>query len=435
MKKVLICFSVVLLVFACTLPTSIEVRAKPELTIPASVDLGDKFSDIFQELKNSFESMDNSDFKILECNNVDTLTYVLYLPLVTELDSQDILKDIIYDTTLPPGTPDLPLNSDFFDGIKDLLPPGMQDDFENAVEDAEFVLEQDYLLYTSDSEGQQNSIQFTDLPDFISGFQFSGIKAKFFINGSEMVDTLKIEIEIGNPGGTVETSVEVNGRSGDVTGFNEAWTNCPWTAIPAGGTELGLQDLVNNRLNMAVPDDLVFKYRVLMEEGKTFKREWFEDANFQAELVIWFPFQLSARTGGAVIEFPDQDEMFGSDDLFGRSVDEEDPITESIKSMSISIKLKDGTTNPLKNGRLIFKNGNGNIYKEITFGNKSFDIDFDEAFMKKINEPVNIPLIPEMSVFFPAGSTLSVPRDFKFELTGLSFKASLSMKKNFSDLF
>ncbi|MDR0472510.1 MAG: hypothetical protein LBH43_02395, partial [Treponema sp.] len=423
MKKFGICLLVtltVLAVFACTLPTYVEIKASPELTFPAVSDFGEKFVEIMREKMIPSSEVD-MEYKILECDNskLDTMTCVVYSSLIgPEQDSrlQEVLNDFWNDVLQ--GVPEDQVSDNFL--LRDVV--GFIPDMGIPVID--------------NKSGDPISITMENFADFMEGFIFTSLDSKVYADGTDIIECLDVYIHLLNNDGTTLTTTKIT-RKDKLSGIDTAWETCPWPEIPDWGNDI---DGVDQKMNTL--EDLKFRYEVFLDEDATKGqlREWKDSSQIRSELIIWFPFDFIAGPNGADFKIPD---VFSADeDVFGRTKDKTDDlaaeITASIKSLQLQIRMK---KNPFEDGILFVESGkdgkDGEVGKgaksgplEFKFDETSFIMDFTEAKLKKVNETV--PFIPQLRARFEEGGHLNVPREFK--TTELYFKARIDYKKKISEL-
>jgi len=409
-----ICF-VILAVFACTLPSTLEVRGTPEMEIYGTGNYGQQFEEMFSEIRKSFEEQDVEGFQFFECNNTQYMAFILYLPLIKEDELAEI-NDKLKDPTLLGD-----MENELGLSVPDSLLPD------------EFILGHDYELAT----GNAKDIKLAEFPDFMKDFEFSGINAKIYVHGTDIVESLGIDVYLDDitfgappniiPPGTQDPDVEISGPT-DPFNFDDNIKNIGGinyytkSSLPNGGHSVSVQDIINNGENVQ------FSYRAYLKKDNKFKKEWLEDdadIHVQAELVIMLPLLLKVKNqNGATINFPKD---FGDKDIFGRDEGEnaDNSLYESI--LELTLKMTNATNLPLLGWKLIINNSEGkpSFHKEITIYHEKLEFIFSEDEMKKINKEV-IPFIPDISILVPPNATLGIPRIPTFFLKSLYFKAKIS---------
>jgi hypothetical protein len=346
-------FLIFSVLFACQIPTAIEVRGTPELRFSAKMDIVNLFT---EELKKSFES---SEFKLLQCVNTNNFTYLAYRELYNEqLDATDLPEDFKY---VIPGTA--------LDGPKNLINP---------------------------DPGDSKNIPFSGLEFILDGFSFYNAKSFVFISGSDLIKKLKLEVSVND---VIETENVFDIDKGTVSNCdtNEYFKSTP----PSGGHQIVMP---------LDGSDVKINYRVYAETGKVFNTEDFKNAYVRVELVIWLPLEFKAESDGAEVTFPATFLGDEGKDLFGRSPDDESAVMDIIESLSIIIKLN---TNPFIGKNLIIKNKDReNIEIRELIRTNSLNMVFDEETMALINDPDNVPFAPVFKIAFNKDDTLRFPRVF-----------------------
>jgi len=344
-------FSIFLVLFACQIPTAIEVRGTPELHFSSEMNIGNMFA---QELEDGFAQ---SAFTLMRCTNPANFTYIVH---------SDLFNEEIDIDNKPEGN-----------------------DFEDEDYDVELT-EQKNLVNPSEPK----ILPFSGLGKLMDGFIFKDSKTFLFMSGAEVVERLWLGITID--GGT-EESIEI---IRNISSGREKWGD-QYAAkdVPPDGYEIDLT-LDGNDVNV--------DYRIYGEAGQTFSRDDFDGVDIRVEFVIWLPMEFVAVKNGAEFLFPSI--FFGEGDLFGReSQDAESVAMDIIESLSMIIKLN---TNPFLGKELVVSSGE-NIEIRGPIKTNSLNYAFDEEKMVLINDPVNWPFVPALKIVFDNGDILKFPRVFK----------------------
>jgi hypothetical protein len=370
MKKgsIFILILVIAGILACTMPTSIEIKGSPSLNIPVVLDFSSLFSGFLDE---GITGGDNMVIK--ECTNpsLTTMTYIIRVPIFE--------YSIPLDAALTIG---VPLGSDFV------------------------------LLDTNDASkpGTTLPLDFGGLGSgsFIDGFKFNSANAKLYVSGSNatLMNALTITMTQNSTSVTLPTD-KIS------SGFNTWGTTYTGTGLPDGGASFNINNLLDDHSSTS------FGFKVYFPSGTTVNSAMLNNADITAELVIWLPMSLTvtAPTGA---DFTLMDMSDSDDDLFGRTeAGSGDGTDNFIKSLDLTINL---TTNPFSNGTMHIKSGTVDI--PIAMGGNSFHLIISEDNMQLINDPLNFPFAPVISVSYPSGGTLSIPRTLK--TTRLNFTAEIS---------
>jgi len=347
MKRFLVILFIPLL-FACEIPTAVELRGTPELRFSTNMNIGDKLAEQLQE---DLSSHVNEEYKLASCANTSIFTYIV---------QKDLFEENIPIDEINYGSPD-------FD-----LP----------------------VLWVD------SKIQLDGFADLLNGFAFHNYKSYLFISGADVVKKFSLGISVD---GGVEKRIDIteNKPSG-----HEKWGNeYIGTTVPTGGYLISLPSIFSE-------NELIIKFNVYVKKGVTFTPSDFDDGtDIKVELVFWLPMDFIAIQDGAEIAFP-MDFLSEEGDLFGREDPKENPeaksvVADIIESLSMAIKFN---TNPLLGKTLVIQNGNIEIKDEIK--TNSLNIVFNKENMALINEPDNYPFAPTIKIVFDRGDTLKISKLF-----------------------
>lgn len=403
-------FFIIFAVFACTLPSTVEIRGTPEITVRGSVTFNEEFQEMFDEIRKGFENQTVDGFQFVECDNqnVKYMTFAMYLPLIGS-DELDEINANLSNPSLGAGSIDTALD----------LSPGLPGEYE---------IGRDYDLATGNAKDIE--INMSDFPEFMNDFELSGIEAYLYVSGSDIVESLGIDVYLDDitfgtaPNvvlpGTPSPDIEISGPTNPPLDWEDSVSNGKYTKypFPKSDYEVEVQHIINDG------ETVQFSFRAYLKQGNRFKKEWLNsgDVDIKAELVIWLPLKLKAKVNGAVIEFPND---FGEDDIFGRNKDDDNTLFESIEELTLELTRNTGfELNGLK--LRVWNVGDTQPFKIIDMGSNRLKFDFDSDQMKIINE--TIPFVPRIEFFIPHGKELKVPRDPDFNVTELYFKAKLNYK-------
>jgi hypothetical protein len=412
MKKIVVFLSVVLavlVIFACTLPTYIQIKGSPELIITAVSDFSEKFANIMREKITSTGNSAGEEFKILECTNedIELMTFVIYRPIVGSEKDQDIrnaLEDLWKEQLDLIGLPEESLTASHLD-----TPIGAN-----------------RSLITNDKPNDKLvTIEMDNFSDFMEGFAFNSLDPRIYTDGTPIIDKLIVDIWLLDDGGNKLTRLT---QKTGISGFDTAWDVCPWLQMPPHGEEI---DGVEEKMN--AQENLYFIYEVSLDQSTTLRqlRDWKENSQIRSELVIWFPFNFTAGPDGADFNVP---EIFTiGDDIFGRQENNEDSFAvefaKSIISMEMIITMN---INPFQEGTLFVESWNNGV-KQVSIpfelGEKTFDMHFADKEMEDVNN--TIPFVPQLRVHYYEDDVLMIPRIFK--TTELLFKAVIDYTKKLSE--
>jgi len=387
MKKVYFFTAIILaisLLSTCTIPTAVEIQGTPHLRFSAGMDFSEMFSDIMTE---SFPD----DAKVVACENTTYQTYIIHMNLFGE-DGNEIGVNLNTETA---GFP---------------IPDGIN-------------IETTDTKTISDSDGDVSPPEPISLEGFtenLKGFKFKKVLSRLYISGSPIVEQLRIKMKFGTDEHTLD--MENQGFEFHESGFNEEKWKKEFTAfanLPSHGEEIDFTGLIG------AGNDIEIKYEVILPSGRTFPASWVTagaSANIKAELVVWFVLELEAGSGGADLSL---DEFMGDDpnsDLFGRdSADEEGSMTQYFESIKLGIEL---SQEAFKGAEIILASNSGAKLLEVKnkISGKVLEFGFDEATMKKINDPAYFPFAPNFKIHWDQGGELKIPRDFKANYLSLEAK-------------
>jgi len=360
MKKVnfILLLALMLAVFACTIPSEIEIKGSIK---NIRFDAGMNFDDIFEDLiGDSFTGIENSTF--FECQKTVSKTFIIYMPLFkSELESS--------------------FDADFDDNYLDLSG-------EN------YVVTAREDLVNEDIE----AINFDGLSDYLTDFIFSGVKARLFISGTEIVEHLHMDIEIN---GSISDSIYGFEPDQNCVVNEAAWKQYTSFSQLAGGVEIDLESYING------PSDSTLVISVYIPAGTTIPAELVDDDIYiEAELVLWIPMEFEAGSDGAEMQFPS--EFFDGVGSFVSSV------TDYMEGLKIEIFMG---SNPFQNGTLVMKqagtslNIRNSLKDSFNFAIKPNDM--------KIIEGLSENFKPTVSIEFDKEKTLFIPREFGSIVIGL----------------
>jgi len=368
MKKIFNFLGVLLIlffVFACTLPSEIEISGSPSLKFAANMDFGDCFNDMIETFMN-----DDGKTKIVPCTNpsLNNLTYVLRLELFKD--------DFILNDT---GSNTITINDDI---LITLLPGSLVSSDVNVV-----------------NFGNSHTLSFKGLEDYLDGFKFKDIQSKIYIYGSDLAKVLSIEL-------TNEHYPPLNVDIHDgVSSGVENKQEFTGPSLPLGGAIFNnIENIINDG------EDITFNYRIYIKGGQPIESEWLNDTHsITAELVIWLPMEFESTKPNAEFKFPD----FFND------------IGDMIKSLSgagcienMNFTIAIDPLNPFSEGLFMISDDGYEI--ENTPDNHNFYIKFTKEQIDYIN---NNPFNPRFYILYPTiTSHLDIPKG-DIMITTVSFNA------------
>jgi len=357
-------------------PNTSQTDTRTKLNFAANLD----FSEMFSDMKG-----DVADFIILNCSNGTTIGSGAYL---TFLISKELVN---HEFTFDAG--DLIPDKIVIDGIEyDVIPGGIS---------TEITLNEDVPLEANDGSQDPIKMDFSTLNEYLVGFNFddSQVKAKLFINGSELVSKIKIDLSIGARDYSF-TNFAL-GTSGIIPSASE-YTG---SSLPAGGTEIdNFASLLNSK------EETEIKYKVYMPANTVINTGWLGKIDVVIELLIWVPLYFEAINDDAELSFPG-----GFMDGVGAFVDS---IAEVVDSLSLVIDMN---LNPFAEGTLIVRDANNGIEIENQLSETSLNFAINKEDMEKIINADSFE--PEFAIVFAKGEHLGIPTGLK--ITTVSLEATL----------
>lgn len=373
MKKACI-FTLILIavfVFACTLPSSIEIKGNPALRFYSKIDLSEMFSKMITD---GF-SNDGDGAKALACANTSIQTYIIHMELYS--------GELSLNTHFPPSSGDQTVTTPINDLVTSTVP---------------------MKLPLKSMEG------------FLENFELKSVETKLYVSGSKIAEILSVELKVTDEHQMTEYGTEsVDIKNSRSSGY-ETWGNSyTGTTLPGYGDKVTMfSQLLNEQ------DDFDINFGININPGKTIKQEWINNSqNVKVELVVWLPLEFIAGDE-AYLNFPD-DFFDDENDLFGReTADEDNSLTQMIKSLRLSIEMN---KNPFQGNILIIDSSGGLEILNVLNGS-SLDFPISEENMNKINTPEYFPFVPKFRIRFSKNGILSIPRDFSASY--ICFDASIS---------
>jgi hypothetical protein len=367
-----------LAIFACTIPTGVEIRANPQMTLPASVDFSEKFA---EGIRNGFSG---NDMKMYDCISVkDPQTFLISVTLPS-------LPNPLGNVLLSGGSGTTP------------RPPS------------------DMILATNKANHPLNpgginppiSIPLSGLNDFMGdGFKFRRIESKLYVsdsNNTGLVEKLKVELYNGDDliPPTIGDAADIgSGQSGLEPGQSDYLP----TELPAGGNTIDIAPLLDSKQEV----ELIY-YISLKGGAGTIPAAW-DNAQIKVELLIWLPLDFKADdlSGGAVIKFPDMFE--DGKDLFGRTSAE-----DSMLKMMSRIRVEIGMTSPAFKGGIMKMEG----ITDCPLESNAIVLDLGSTDIEYIN--THYPFSPDIGIWFRNGEGPTIPRGLG--VISLGFDADVNYK-------
>jgi len=388
MKKVYIFAGLILalsVVFACTIPTSVEVKGTPKLKFTANIDFSDEFSGMLEDIS------DDENYQILNCINGTEINGVVYQTFL-------IRMELVRDTF------------EFqYDGSSSINIPGLGNFNVSDLGNYDIKLTEDIPLGAKDTQ-DPIKLDFSSLDGILKGFEFdeSQIIARLYIDGSELVELLKIDLEVDG-----ESLKSENVEIGDINNFTRQTSGIDpnsdeysGAGLPTGGYVI---DDFASFLNSREEEGKEVTFSVVMPANTTINTNQLGDVDVVVELVVWVPLYFEAIDDPAELEFPG--------DFMGGIGDFIDSITEYMDSLTLVIDLN---PNPFSQGTLVIKSTGVEIREPLN--STSLIIPISKENMDKI--VANSPFEPSFSIVFDNGEDLGIPKELK--ITTVTLEASLN---------
>jgi len=379
MKKTIAFLGVTLIlffIFACTMPSELNITGSPSLKFAANMDLNDYFSEMIDNAMNADEGT-----KTIPCTNPSLEFNVFLLRML--IYKNENYKCAVDEASFEGNKGNITIN-----GVEipvELIEsePGASKKF--------IVLENEQDIAKSD---EPYDITFKGLEDYIEGFEFTDIKSKIYVYGTELAKVLSIDLYRVNPDpdelDTIfipDNEIEKGPSSGA-----ESIEEYTGLALPPGGGDIDLSDTINKG------EPLSIKNKIYLPKGKEIDYDLLTVThNIYAEIVIWLPMTLESIRNNALCKFPD---------FF-------DGIGDVIKSLAgtgyiekMDIKMTIDPLNPFGKGLFTISDEYyGNISRPLD--DQNFYIDLNEEDVDYINK--NSSFDPRFFILYPnKGSKLNV---------------------------
>ena len=400
--KLLVLSLVLTLVFACTLPSSIEITGSPSIEFSFDMD----FNDIFTEMMT--EAFGDASF-ILDRTHADFESRTLLVGTNVEEMDLEIELENVPESGLGEGTEyDL-----YIDGeIIEVEIIGGVHTFKN---DAELFRNDEPLM-----------LEISSFNSNLEGFKFAdGIKAYLYISGSELVTSFTTELEFKIGGVTQAVQTIESGHLPKASGLKGSDTDYSHLDVPDGYIEIaGFSDL------LASGEDLEINYVIGVKAGGSYdpySLDGGEPNVILMELVIHFPMIFEAA-GDTTLYVPDSGIRTGASfnfselDSIGGIIQGLSESTEDVEFNNVEFIIN-LTENPFKDGYLVLSCP----YSGITIINEptetSLKISLSMSDLDAIAGAYHFE--PAFNIFMENGEFLSIPKDFR--ILSVSLNADFSI--------
>jgi hypothetical protein len=364
MKKIISFFSFLLILFlisACNwqIPSKIQLKGSPSLKFALDMD----FSEMFREMMGDAFYTGDNNIVIQDCthNAIQDMTFLIRVGLVDEaLDAGSILDN-----------PTVPLPTD-------------KKIFSNRVE-----------------------LPLSSLGNFLEGFKFNtaGINSSLFIDGSAIVDKIKLNLKFTDSQGQIHQVINNEKITPGASGVNPASKVYDIkNVIPPGGRPI---DALARQF-VGAKEDLTIDLDVILEAGP-YSASLLNNSRVAVELVFWLPL-IFESDGTPELKMPGFDGMGD----FLKSLSD----AGMIKYLKLQIGLN---SNPFQNGNFVVLNtedNNAEVFK-IQMTGTSMGFELGEERLNYIN---NNPFSPDFKILFKEGALLRIPRTLKLMSVSLDAK-------------
>jgi hypothetical protein len=360
MKKIISFFSFLLILFlisACNwqIPSKIQLKGSPSLKFALDMD----FSEMFREMMGDAFNSNNEAIAIQDCTNnaIQDMTFLIRVGLVDEaIDINSIFG------TLPPGNPTVPLSTD-------------TKLFSNRVE-----------------------LPLSSLGNFLEGFKFNttGIKSSLFIDGSDIVEHIKLDLKFTDSQGQIHPVINNDIIPRGASGVNPTGKAYDKNVIPPGGRSI---DTLARQF-VGAKEDLTIDLDVILSAG-AYSASLLNNSRVAIELVFWLPLVFEPVPPKAEFILPGFEGM----GEFLKSLSE----SGMIESLKLQIGLN---RNPFKDGDFIIRDAHDGYEIECPMSETLIGFEIKKNDIKHINDNKNT-FKPEFKILFDGKDTLRIPRTLK----------------------
>jgi len=353
----------VLGIFACTIPSAVEIKGSRNLEIAANVNMGKHLDEQIKSIIGDMEtSGSNAAIRMIPTTQ-PTRTYIIQM---------DVDFNIDLDAIILSANPVL-------HGALQLAP--------------EVAAPADINL-----DGGTFPIPSIDMTEALQGFSLSNnTKARIYVSAdSGFLNSVLLSTDIGS----VSTVVNLQPSGLDVYNIDNEYTanSLPNFGIPINlpldGSEAELT------FSIAIPKDTMIQ------------KSWLDEENtITVEIAVWFVLELVAGVDGAVFDFPS---MFSDGDVFFRDNAGSDSMLDLIEAFTFGIKLSSGVFDNMEL-KIINSPDEAQLSAPIieTLQDSELTFGLSEDELDEINGIW--PFIPQISILIPKNKVLSIPREIKLE--------------------
>ncbi|MCL2209725.1 MAG: hypothetical protein FWC19_06730 [Treponema sp.] len=374
-------------------PSEIQIKGSPSLKLAVGMD----FSETFKSMMNSaFNSDENDLITVQNCVNApgDVMTFLIRIK-IAEIEKFSLSKLI-------------PIEGITNDMLKILIGEGKKlSDFgvNNDIEidfdesDEPIALPLDFLKY-------------------LDGFKFDPdlIKSKMYISGSDIAESLKIELDFNvKENNTIIKNELKIVKVSDAQASNIDLSSGIYNgySLPPGGSEddeIFPAEFFNEEGNLEIV------YKIFIDKDEIITADMIDDAKIDIEMLLWFPLKFDAQNGAVfkLIDFDIMGDFFSS-------------LSESgmIEAIKLEIEMN---VNPFRDGDLIIINEEDGEWEKKcpAMTGEIISLDFEEGDIKYINDN---PFKPKFNIVFKdAGDSLLIPKELKIMTVSVDADINYSIK-------
>jgi len=383
---------ILFLVYACTIPSEVEITGSPTLKFAANLDFTDYFSDM---LDNSVDS--NSETKTIPCSN-PSLEYRVFLSRM-EIFRKENYRCEVDEASFGGGS------------HGNIIINGVEIPVDCIESDRKYIVTDEKKVIASSTEPYTTS--FKGLEDYLEGFEFTGVQAKIYISGTALAEAVSIDLHRVIPGQPDELLVKEGDIKQKIPSGLESLDEYNGTELPPGGAEIDIIDIINTG------GDLLLNYEIYLPKDAQIAYELLDESHtIVAEIVIWLPMTFKSVYENAHFKFPG---------FF-------DGITDILKSMSgagciddMNIKITIDPLNPFGHGVFTISDKDyGNINSLLD--HNYFYINLTKEELEYIN---NNSFDPQYTVIYPEkDSLLEIPKG-EIMVTTVTLNAKLKYNAKF----
>jgi len=370
-------------VFACTMPSELDITGSPSLKFAVKKDFSEYFNKMFDDILQN----DTDEVHILNCTN-PSLQYKTFFIHIEAFRDDDYECDIDEASLMDDGG----VGSIIINDTE--IPGEVKEELNNSNTTKKYFITHEDKDLPSPSDPY--SVSSNDFGAYLNGFGFTGINSKMYITGSDIINAIDIILyHVDGDGNEIQISKNKDSTSSNTTPYEkidiESLNEYNGLELPPGGIDIEITDLINSK------EDFLITYKVKIDAGTRVDLEWLQDKKQSVivEIALLLPMNFVATDEEAVIDFSDFfDDISGFINIAAEN--------EIIESMNIIIGLK--PQNPFGAGTFVIKDENHSIKSPMD--NYSFTFNLSNEDLEYIN---NNEFNPGFSIVYTKGNKLGIP--------------------------